>query len=445
MITQLQLNNVGPGESMHLHFKDRFNLITGDNGLGKSFILDVAWWALTRQWPHKINPAISGGSEAIPHAGKDADISYSLKMRSGADAEYHAKFDPDKEQWTVANQRTGEGRGRPVKPGIVIYGMVDGSFALWDPARNYWREGQPETRPAYVFSQHELWYGQKVGQEDTCNGIVRDWAYWYKERAESYLWLCSVLKTLSDDGLGGIQPKGITRISSRDVKDIPTISMPYTRQSDEGVAIVHASSAVKRIISMAYMLIWSWREHCQAVDTRNKLRGSGAAEQYTSNVTFILDEIEAHLHPRWQRIVLPALYQAIKELTKCVNVQLVVTTHSPLVMASCEDFFDGEKDSWFDVDRYGTSVELTERMFEPKGTVNSWLLSQAFDMTSLRSINNEAFIQKASALLEKPDVTVQELRESMEEVERRFSSMDSFASAWMYLAEQKMQMIRQKS
>ncbi len=32
---------------MFLHFGLRLNIITGDNSLGKSFILDVVWWALT--------------------------------------------------------------------------------------------------------------------------------------------------------------------------------------------------------------------------------------------------------------------------------------------------------------------------------------------------------------------------------------------------------------
>ena len=30
---------------MQLELAPRINLITGDNGLGKSFLLDVAWWA----------------------------------------------------------------------------------------------------------------------------------------------------------------------------------------------------------------------------------------------------------------------------------------------------------------------------------------------------------------------------------------------------------------
>ena len=40
----------------------RLNLITGDNGLGKSFLLDIAWWTLTRTWAgHPARP-IAGGA-----------------------------------------------------------------------------------------------------------------------------------------------------------------------------------------------------------------------------------------------------------------------------------------------------------------------------------------------------------------------------------------------
>ncbi len=29
---------------------DRLNIFTGDHGLDKSFVLDLAWWALTETW-----------------------------------------------------------------------------------------------------------------------------------------------------------------------------------------------------------------------------------------------------------------------------------------------------------------------------------------------------------------------------------------------------------
>ena len=43
MLTHLKLHNVGPSSDMELEFGERLNLITGDNGLGKSFLLDIAW------------------------------------------------------------------------------------------------------------------------------------------------------------------------------------------------------------------------------------------------------------------------------------------------------------------------------------------------------------------------------------------------------------------
>ncbi len=43
----------------------------------------------------------------------------------------------------------------------------------------------------------------------------------------------------------------------------------------------------------------------------------------------LLDEIDAHLHPQWQRTLLPAVRQALPD------VQIIVTSHSPFVINSC--------------------------------------------------------------------------------------------------------------
>ena len=45
----------------------------------------------------------------------------------------------------------------------------------------------------------------------------------------------------------------------------------------------------------------------------------------------LIDELDLHLHPRWQRVVLPRLRDAFPRL------QLVVTTHSPQVLSSAEN------------------------------------------------------------------------------------------------------------
>lgn len=42
----------------------------------------------------------------------------------------------------------------------------------------------------------------------------------------------------------------------------------------------------------------------------------------------LIDEVETHLHPKWQRRILPALQETFP------NVQFIVTTHSPLVLST---------------------------------------------------------------------------------------------------------------
>jgi AAA domain, putative AbiEii toxin, Type IV TA system len=45
----------------------------------------------------------------------------------------------------------------------------------------------------------------------------------------------------------------------------------------------------------------------------------------------LIDEVEAYLHPRWQRRILPALHAGLP------GVQIIVASHSPFVIASCPD------------------------------------------------------------------------------------------------------------
>jgi predicted ATPase len=63
MLSFLGLNNVGPAPELKMQLGSRLNVITGDNGLGKSFLLEVAWWALTQTWLQEINPELTSGHD----------------------------------------------------------------------------------------------------------------------------------------------------------------------------------------------------------------------------------------------------------------------------------------------------------------------------------------------------------------------------------------------
>ena len=81
MIEYLRLRNVGPAPEMEMELAPRLNLITGDNGLGKSFLLDLIWWALTRRWPQEVNPHMNAGYAARP--GRPARMRLSCFVRGG--------------------------------------------------------------------------------------------------------------------------------------------------------------------------------------------------------------------------------------------------------------------------------------------------------------------------------------------------------------------------
>ncbi len=390
MIKHLLLKNIGPTSDLEAQFAPRLNLITGDNGLGKSFILDIVWWALTRRWPRDLNKSITTGDMARPQSGANAQIQFSVSGLT-KDAAYESKFSVTDQGWTGK-------AGRPLNPGLVLYAMADGSFAAWDPARNYWKKkgniDVQERVPAYVFSPREIWDGLTDPDRGLlCNGLVADWASWQKENGLAFDQLRAVLKSLSPGEGEPLEPGSFRRISLDDPRDIPTLKMPYGQE----VPVLQVSSGMKRVIALAYLLVWNWQEHVKA----SVLLGQETAPQ----IVFIIDEVESHLHPRWQRSVIGALLDVMKALAPQAQVQVIVATHSPLVMASVEPRFDHARDAWFDLDLKAAEdgnqprVAFQQRNFLRLGEVSRWLVSEAFDLPSARSLEAEQLLKEAGVVL----------------------------------------------
>ena len=422
MIKHLKISNIGPASKMELEFGRRLNLLTGDNGLGKSFLLDVIWWSMTRRWPAELNPGLTSGKTALPTDKKlraEIDVSFSAASKT---MENKSRFDPKSQTWTV-------GQGRPANPGLIFYALADGSFAVWDPARNYWKTGNKGSRerpPAYVFSPKEVWDGlQRDDGTWLSNGLIRDWAGWQKEKGQAFDSLLAVLEVLSPSADEKFIPGGLTRISLDDVRDIPTLKMPYGQE----VAVVHASSGMRRIIALAYFLVWCWEEHLKA----KKLLG----EEPETKAVFLVDEVESHLHPKWQRTVVPTLMKVMDKLTAPSDVQLIAATHSPLIMTSVEPLFDPQQDAWFDLDFERKKVVLRRRNFEKHGNAATWLVSEAFDLKSDRPIEYERLIDEASALLDRAQPTEKQLGEMYEKLVDALGPKDEFLFRWRAICDKK--------
>lgn len=387
MLEYLHLTNVGPSPELTMELGSRLNLITGDNGLGKSFLLDIAWWALTRKWPAQINPRLASGLMARPREGEEGSIELRFTGMTKKET-YRSGFDRKAQGW--------KGRaGRPSNPGLVVYAEADGGISVWDPARNYWLKNKgvdvQERPPAYVFSLDEVWNGLKIDKTVVCTGLLFDWVLWKGLAGEPFAQLVKVLEALSPPGGPVLSPGPLVRIGLES-REMPTISMPY----GVDVPLVHVSAGMRRVIGLAYILVWAWQEHVFA--------SRELGQPTTKQVVFLVDEIEAHLHPRWQRRILRSLLAVMESMIPHAAVQVVAATHSPLILASAEPFFDPVQDAWFDLDMDQEKgvVSLQKRTFMRRGTAGRWLTSQAFDLRSEgRSLEAERAIEDAERILDR--------------------------------------------
>ena len=255
MLHRLRLNNVGP-VNLSMEFAPRLNLITGDNGLGKSFLLDIAWWCLTKTWPGTLNPKLVSGRMAVPsNRSADAEIGYSLYSMPD-DRIQACRFERESQSWRELNNLKNSTE-------LVFYAMSDGSMAVWDPARNLRRDKDSSSSQAlaYALSPLEIWNGLKHSDDAWyCNGLIRDWTMWQSQNGQAWKALVSVLEHLSCDEGESLRPGIPVRVSIEDSRDIPTLEMPY----HQNVPIIHASSGIQRIVSLAYLLVWCWEEHQKA-------------------------------------------------------------------------------------------------------------------------------------------------------------------------------------
>lgn len=424
----LRLNGVGPARELAIRPAERLNLITGDNGLGKTFLLECAWWALTGHW---------AGYAAVPRdytSRSEPRITFEIASGAGDASENSVLYDWESQRWNRE-----PGKNRPTIPGLLIYARVDGSFAVWDPAKAYWTApvgASTGLEPGhFVFLGDDVWEGiSQLSDGKTrvlCNGLLRDWISWQnKPDSQPFETLKEVLTCLSPPSfsdLGELKPGSPARLPY-DAREIPTLRHPFGE-----VPILHASAGVKRIVAMAYLIVWAWEEH--------KAHSALIRRPPQSRIVILIDEMECHLHPQWQRAILPALLHVKDLLDPELLVQYLVATHSPLVMTSIEPLFSNDTDKLFKLDLaekdlWGTSdVVLRELDFFRHGKADSWLMSDAFEDTSPRSIPATSAIDRAKALQQQVTPSAQEVQQVHEELSTLLGAEDEFWPRWVYWAE----------
>ena len=296
MLEYLRLQDTGPAAELEMLLAPRLNLIAGDNGLAKSFLLDVVWWALSGHWLSELNAGLNRGYPARPRNVKAKGL-IEFGLRSGPRT--RATYMQLPERWLRPPEPT------VVADTLVLYAQADGAFAVFDPIRHHglFDQSIAETRRPLALTENEVWNGRRVDSRgrstQVCNGLLYDWSRWIAERGTNAEVMESALRALSPSG----DPSSQFRVGTaarhipEDSRFVPTIHTSYAKF----LPVVEASAAVRRVCAVAYMLTWAWSEH--------RLAASVAEREPTRRIALLFDELESHLHPRWQRCLLPALLE----------------------------------------------------------------------------------------------------------------------------------------
>ena len=450
MLRSLKLSGVGPAPEIELDFGRRINVMTGDNGLGKSFVLDVIWWALSGTWAGLPAWPREGADESKIEIGLDEATAVGMgewtpRKRGNADRKVQdgrfrrwSTFDARRQEWSPNSF----GFTESPLPALLVFARVDGTLALWDPHRNHYklrpagRWGVLDTEtsadpslvrrpPAFLLDSREILEGKELGGKMICNGLISDWVTWSLMRPETaggraFEHLSRVLEALSPDpDHERIRPGALRRMFVDDSRQFPTIDTGYG-----DVPIIHASAGMRRIVSLAYLVVWAWHEHVEA----SRL----LKVEPVKDIVFLMDEVENHLHPEWQRRIVPALLRVLEGLGDGMQVQANITTHAPMVLASLEPHFDPEQDRLFVFDLQAGRVHLHEETFTPRGDASRWLTSPAFKLGLARSIEAEHAMNDANAMMRGEEPQVHRTRDEIDRALRAaLPGQDPFWPRWL--------------
>jgi len=131
----------------------------------------------------------------------------------------------------------------------------------------------------------------------------------------------------------------------------------------------------------------AWQIYANKIDSKSAIMG-----------TLLIDEIENHIHPKWQRHIIQRIRNQFD------NVQVITTTHSPLPAAGMSDI-ENAKLLKLNLDDHGKVTQKTIQQFSNEELkakrADQVLTSDAFGLTATSSTSSVSYITRFAELMKK--------------------------------------------
>ena len=359
IIREAEINNFKGIDAWTIQFQPGFNLIKGVNGKGKTSVLEalavglggfiegidgVKTRSFTKEEIRKVYSRVGEGAYAVEYK---LPTKISLKVGMGEAEEY---------AWTRSknNIKTGKGTIQPrdiVRLAEEISNSSTSTLPLvcYQSAGRVWAQKKEVAED--VFRNKYL---RTVGYTDALeeassvemllNWCVRmEQVSWQKgQKIAEY----EAVKLAVADFMGFMDHGGKYEV----FYDKQAEEMLYT-EGEKVLSISDLSSGYQSLIWMVFDIAF-----------RMALLNPFLLEKITETSGIVLiDELDMHLHPKWQWKVIRALRKTFP------NIQFIAATHAPILFASAEDVWvidiEGEKIKYCK-SHYGIDVNTALRQFQ---------------------------------------------------------------------------------
>lgn len=133
----------------------------------------------------------------------------------------------------------------------------------------------------------------------------------------------------------------------------------------------------------------------------------------------LVDELDLHMHPKWQRAIVGRLTELFP------NTQFVVTAHSPLIVQAAEDAVPGEAANLVLLRREGDHVVIDNDPVSVRNwRVDQILTSELFGLASARPPRVEKLLEERRAILRSAARAPTDQRR-LEDLERQIGDLPS--------------------
>ena len=411
-ISELTLRNfkLYGSEELVVRFdpKSHACILLGNNGCGKSTLLNAVTLSLSSylgQFPGSSESPLPDDALHINDDGRHGDyMKIACRISVGEDREisvirYRKGSTPPpspsevKEIKAYANElkdSAGLDANSTRLPIIAYYGTERGRIQAPKRKRNFkkvfarWDGYINSLTPQTDFKSFFAWFDLKEDEERR----IRDERW---ERNFTLPELNAVRQTL-ERFVG-------EDFSSPGIKLHPLRFVMQQRGSRRELRIEQLSDGYRIIIAMVADIASRMAELNPSDNTDEILSTPGI---------IMIDEVDLHLHPSWQRKIVSQLVRTFP------NVQFIITSHSPLVALDAPDkveviHIDGQR-----ADRSTDDLENLD--------VNDVLMSNLFNLVSPNTSKWDCDIERRDQLLAAPELTSDERRE-LDRLERKLAAV----------------------